>query len=71
MTRNLPAKLDSCLARRLHYAGSTTVTRMIGHLQHHARRAGTCFTQGQQRCVVMRPVVDSIWTKTAGAGHQN
>jgi hypothetical protein len=44
---------------------------MIGHLQHHARRAGTCFTQGQQRCVVMRPVFVSIWTKTAGAGHQN
>jgi hypothetical protein len=43
---------------------------MTASLQHHVRRAGSCFTQSQQRCAAMRPVVISVWNKT-GAGNQN
>jgi hypothetical protein len=39
-------------------------------LRHHVSAAGTCFTQVQQRCAAMRPVVISVWNKT-GAGNQN
>jgi hypothetical protein len=38
-------------------------------LRHHVRTAGTCYTQGQQGCVAMRPVAISVWNKT-GAGNQ-
>jgi hypothetical protein len=40
-------------------------------IQHHLRRSGTCFTQGLQRCAVMRPVVVSVWNKKTGTGNQN
>jgi hypothetical protein len=43
---------------------------MTASLKHHARFAGTCFQQCQQRCAAMRPVV-SVWNKKTGAGHQN
>jgi hypothetical protein len=39
--------------------------------QHHLRRAGTCFTQGQQRDAVVRPVVVSVWNKKTSPGVQN
>ncbi len=49
---------------------------MTASLKHHARRAGTCFTQGQQRCAAMRAVVRSqedmttqqVFVGTAGTG---
>jgi len=44
---------------------------MTASLQHHVRRAGFCFTQSQQRCAAMRPVVISVWNKKTGAGNQN
>jgi hypothetical protein len=43
---------------------------MTASFQHHLRRAGARFTQGQQRCAVMRPVVISVWNKKTGAGDQ-
>jgi hypothetical protein len=39
--------------------------------QHHLRRSGTCFTQGLQRCAVMRSVVVSVWNQKTGPGDQN
>jgi hypothetical protein len=44
---------------------------MTASYQHHVRLAGTCFTQGQQRCAAMRPVTISVWNKKTGAGYQN
>jgi len=41
---------------------------MTAH-RHHLRSAGTCYTQGQQRCAAMRSVI-SVWNKT-DAGNQN
>jgi hypothetical protein len=49
---------------------------MTASLQHHVRRAGSCFTQSQQRCAAMRPVVrrqediasQQVFAGTAGAG---
>jgi hypothetical protein len=43
---------------------------MTASLQHHVRRAGTCYQQGQQRCAAMRPAI-SVWNKHTGAGNQN
>jgi hypothetical protein len=39
-------------------------------LCHNVRHAGSCYQQGQQRCVAMWPVV-SVWTKKTGSGNQN
>jgi hypothetical protein len=44
---------------------------MTASLQHHARSAGSCYQQVQPRCVVMGPVVISVWNKKTDAGHQN
>ena len=45
---------------------------MTASVHHHYRLAGACFTQGQQRCAAMRPVVViSVWNKKTGAGNQN
>ncbi len=49
---------------------------MTASLPHHLRRAGARFTQGQQRCAVMRAVVRSqedmamqqVFAGTAGTG---
>lgn len=49
---------------------------MTASFQHHVRRAGVCFTQRQQRCAAMRPVVCSqedmisqqVFVGTAGTG---
>ena len=44
---------------------------MTAGFQHH-RRQGALFTMGcQQRCVVVRPVVISVWNKKTDAGYQN
>jgi hypothetical protein len=43
---------------------------MTASLHHPALRAGFCFTQSQQRCAAMRPVVVSVWNKKTGAGNQ-
>lgn len=48
----------------------------MSSLRHHVRTAGACFTQVQQRCVAMRPVVASqedkishlVFAGTAGTG---
>ncbi len=38
---------------------------------HHLRSAGTCYQQGQQRCVAMRPVIFAVWSKNTDSGSQN
>lgn len=44
---------------------------MTASLHHTIRRAGACYQQAQQRCVVaMRPVF-SVWNKKTGSGDQN
>ena len=45
--------------------------KMTASLQHRSAAAGTCHTQGQQRCAAMRPAVFSVWNKKTGAGIQN
>jgi len=62
---------DSCLAHGLRYAACVTVEIMTARTQHQFRRAGTCSTQGLQRCLVSRPVVVSVWNKNTGPGTQN
>jgi hypothetical protein len=62
---------DSCLARALQCARCRILEIMTGRIQHHFRRSGTCFTQGQQRGAASRPVVVSVWDKKTGAGNQN
>jgi hypothetical protein len=59
------------LACWLQYAASRTDHLMTASLQHHVRRAGACYQQGQQRCAAMRRAVISVWNKTTGAGNQN
>jgi hypothetical protein len=49
----------------------TPFSLMTASLQHHVRRAGSCYQQGQQRCAAMEPVVISVWNKKTGAGNQN
>jgi hypothetical protein len=44
---------------------------MTASYHRHVRLAGICFTQSQQRCAAMRPVVISVWNKKTGAGNQN
>ena len=71
MPRNLRRHKDSGLAHRLQYARYPNLETMTVSSQHHLRRAGTCFTQGQQRDAVVRPVVVSVWNKKTSPGVQN
>ena len=38
---------------------------------HQLRRAGACYHQAQQRCVVPMRSVFSVWNKKTGTGDQN